>query len=315
MKELPTIQKLSADRVSRIIQESDVHSWMVLVFLLLASWLLFWPVTALAQVAPTSTPDADGNIYYMVQPNDSLWSIAARSGIKLQELLDLNEIEENSVVNPGDILLIAHVDPPATPTVDIPTPTLAPPTPTKTALPVRTAICMTAFEDANRDGKLNSNETQLAGVAFTVFNDQIVVANYITDGLSEPYCLEALAAGTYHVTRSIAPNEILTTQGDWAMIVTHGSELNLAFGSYQDDGGNDRDVIDSNAQFETRIAGSPAATPTAVAANDDALFAGDALIMVLLGIGVIALLLAGAVLIFWIAYSRKRENPNADEEN
>ena len=174
---------------------------------------------------------------------------------------------------------------------------------------------MTAFDDVNRNGKFDGGEPLLSGVAFTVFNDQIVVANYITDGVSEPYCLESLAAGTYHVTRSISSNEILTTQGDWAMTVTDGSELNLAFGSYRGAGGSDNIEIDADAKYETRVAGMQAATPTAVPQGRDRFFTGTPLIMVLLGIGVFALLLAAAVLLFWFANSRDRETLNADEDN
>jgi len=281
--------------------------WTLLIPILLTLWLFLSPAMLLAQVDPTSTPDPEGNIYYVVQPNDSLWSIAARSGISLQELLDLNEIEEDSVVNPGDQILIGHVDPPATPTSDIPTATLPPPPPTETPIPLRTAICMTAFDDINRDGAQDAGELLLAGVAFTVFNDQIVVANHITDGVSEPYCLEALEAGTYHVTRSITPNEVLTTQGDWAMTLTEGSELNLAFGSYRQEDSIGDDAIDADAQFETRVAATPAATPTAVAQGNGRTIAGMPLMMVLLGIGIIALLMAAAVLLLWFVYSRNRE--------
>jgi hypothetical protein len=281
--------------------------WMLLIPVLFILWLFLLPSMTQAQVDPTSTPDPEGNIYYVLQPNDSLWSIAARSGISLQELLDLNEIEEDAVVNPGDQILIGRVTPAATPTFDIPTPTLPPPLPTETQVPLRTAICMTAFDDINRDGTQDAGELLLTGVAFTVFNDQIVVANYITDGVSEPYCLEALEAGTYHVTRSITPNEVLTTQGDWAMTLTEGNELNLAFGSYRQEDGIDDDALDADAQFETRVAGTPAATATAAAQSNDRAIAGVPLMMILLGIGIIALLLAVAVLLFWFVYSRNRE--------
>ena len=167
---------------------------------------------------------------------------------------------------------------------------------------------MTAFDDLNRDGALDAGEPLLAGVAFTVFNDQIVVANYITDGVSEPHCLEALESGTYHVTRSISPDEVLTTQGDWAMTLSEGSELNLAFGSYRQKEGVGDIVIDADSQFETRVAGTPVATPTTAVQSSSRTIAGIPLIIVLLGIGTIALLLATAVLLFWFAYSRSSDN-------
>lgn len=64
---------------------------------------------ALAQDFPTSTPDAEGNIFVVVQPNDSLWAIAARAGIPLTELLALNNLAEDSIIAPGDVLLIGRV--------------------------------------------------------------------------------------------------------------------------------------------------------------------------------------------------------------
>lgn len=118
-----------------------------IVLLVLGAYLFAAGFTppVLAQEQPTSTPDAEGNIYVVVQPNDSLWAIAARAGLSLDDLLTLNDIQENTVVQPGDLLLVGRGDPPATPTSNIPTPTLPPPTFTPTPAPANTAICLTAF--------------------------------------------------------------------------------------------------------------------------------------------------------------------------
>ena len=99
------------------------------------------------------------------------------------------------------------------------------------------------------------------------------------------------------------------------MMVTDGSELDLAFGSYRGNGGSDNVEIDADAQYETRIAGIQEATPMAAPQGRDRIFAGTPLIMVLLGIGFFALLLAAAVLLFWLANSRNRETLNAGEDN
>ncbi|NCF64628.1 MAG: LysM peptidoglycan-binding domain-containing protein [Chloroflexi bacterium] len=282
--------------------------WSLFLTVVVTGWILSSHSFSHAQGTPISTPDAEGNIYVVVQPNDALWSIAARSGLTLEELLQLNGIEEDTVFHPGDLLLVGRSTPPATPTSDIPTVTLPPPTPGVTATPLRTAICMMAFEDINRDGAFDAEEPLRAEVAFTVFNDETVVENYITDGVSEPYCLEGLTDGTYHVTRSIAHNEILTTQGDWAMTLTYGSELNLAFGSYLQGESVGIATPELDIQFETRIAVVAEATPTVAVESNKPAIADTPLIMVLLGIGVIALLLGVGVLIFWIAYSRYSNN-------
>jgi hypothetical protein len=206
-------------------------------FLILAALLLASFGSALAQDNPTPTPDAEGNIYVIVQPNDSLWAIAARAGIPLAELLALNNLTEISIISPGDRLLIGQGEPPVSPTeagaFPSPTATRPPPPPTATAVPPpRTAICLKAFVDLNRDGKHNAGEPFKASVAFTIFTEQAVTGNYVTDGISEPHCLENLESGDYKITRSISRDETLTTQGDWTISLAPGNVVELAFGSY-----------------------------------------------------------------------------------
>ena len=54
----------------------------------LTLWLfgIFLPPLAAAQSEPLPTPDAEGIIYIEVQSNDSLWSIAARAGLSLDDV-------------------------------------------------------------------------------------------------------------------------------------------------------------------------------------------------------------------------------------
>ena len=85
--------------------------WWILLSCFLSSGLLLWlqPTVLQAQDLPTATPDAEGIIYAIVQPNDSLWAVAARSGISLTELLDLNNLTENALIQPGDRLIVPRL--------------------------------------------------------------------------------------------------------------------------------------------------------------------------------------------------------------
>jgi hypothetical protein len=183
------------------------------------------------------TPDETGAITVIVQPGESMWVIAARAGLTLPELLALNNLTGSSIISPGDVLLIGYSTPGATTpdaatlTAMTPSPTPPPPTHRPTATPAEAAICLTAFEDLNRNGARDEGEPLRAGVAFTVYNTQMVVANHITDGRSEPACLR-LRPGEYRVTRSVLSGEVLTTAGDWALSLSAGSELHQAFGSF-----------------------------------------------------------------------------------
>jgi hypothetical protein len=203
----------------------------------LSGSLLIWPnslVILQAQTLPTATPDAEGIIYDIVQPNDSLWAIAVRSGISLTELLNLNNLTEDALIQPGDRLIVGIVEPPASPTAEA-SPTVAatrePPTPTVTLQPGPvTAVCLVAFSDENGNGQREPIEPLQAGVAFTVFTAEAVVVNYVTDGVSEPYCLTELAAGDYQVTRSVARGETLTNSGNRTVILAAGDQVMLGFG-------------------------------------------------------------------------------------
>lgn len=184
-----------------------------------------------AQDSPTPTPDSDGVITVIVQPNDALWSIAARANISLATLLDLNNLTEDAFIQPGDRLIIGFA---ATPTA-VSSPTSAatrlPSTPWPTAPPPPpTVICLVAFNDSNGNGQREAEEPLQAGVAFTLFTDEAVVANYVTDGLTEPYCLTDLLPGSYQITRSVGREETLTNSGNRSVTLLAGDQVMLGFG-------------------------------------------------------------------------------------
>ncbi len=81
----------------------------------------------------TSTPRADGAIVHVVEPGEALWTIAAIYGVDLDELLSLNGLTADSVVLPGDQLIV-RPPPTATPTLQ-PTATITPTPAPPTAIP------------------------------------------------------------------------------------------------------------------------------------------------------------------------------------
>ncbi|PIE80766.1 MAG: hypothetical protein CSA11_06860 [Chloroflexi bacterium] len=206
----------------------------ILLFCLVMGGLWGNTVPLQAQIPlPTATPDEDGIIYAEVQVDDSLWAIANRSRIRLDELLRLNNMTEESIIRVGDLLIIGYLTPPATetpmPTV---TPTLSPPTPTFTPHPLpETAVCLRAYVDVNQNGIHDLEEKLRPSVAFTIFTENAVVANYVTTGVSEPHCIH-LEPGTYQITRSLTQDEHLTTEGNMAIVLHQGDMLDLAFGGY-----------------------------------------------------------------------------------
>ena len=69
----------------------------------------------------TSTPLPDGSVLHIVQQGQTLWTIAAVYGVDLAELLSLNGMTQDSLVHPGDSVIV-RAGPTATPTAS-PSPT------------------------------------------------------------------------------------------------------------------------------------------------------------------------------------------------
>jgi len=82
-----------------------------------------------------SEPDESGAIYHEVQQGQTAWTIAALYGIDLAELFRLNNLTEDSILHPGDVLMIR---PPDVPT-NTPTHHSIAETPTRTAAKTQTA--------------------------------------------------------------------------------------------------------------------------------------------------------------------------------
>ena len=205
-------------------------------------------VPAAPPIQPTGTPDADGVIYHVVQSGDSMWSIAARAGISLDDLLEYNDLSRNSFIQAGQRLIIGFADPPEAEPEEVEeaeegemmtmaaveeeeAAEEAPPTPEPTPEPTGGDICLIAFDDLSENGRRDAGEPLREAVAFTISDGNSVVSNYVTDGAAEPYCIQGLPAGSYQITRSRQANEQLTNPGDWAIALTDGAVVTLEFGS------------------------------------------------------------------------------------
>lgn len=80
---------------------------------------LIVPGPPLARTVIPNTPDADGKLYHVVKPGETLWLIAITYGVKVAEIRDLNYMTEADAIYPGEKLLIRKnvivTPPPATP--------------------------------------------------------------------------------------------------------------------------------------------------------------------------------------------------------
>ena len=94
------------------------------------------PIATGAVVQPviTATPGVDGSVIHEVQPGQALWSIAIAYGVKIADLIALNQLAATPVLSIGQKIIVRQA---FTPTVS-PTVTLTPRPPTRTPTPTAT---------------------------------------------------------------------------------------------------------------------------------------------------------------------------------
>jgi len=193
-----------------------------------------------------ATPDANGRIVHTVAAGDTLSGLAFAYGVSMDQIKQLNGLTSNTIIL-GTRLVISEgsAAPTQAPTTAAPTqapaegsPAPEETTPEPTAAPTEVAevqngtICILGFLDANSNGFREPEEQPLAGITFTLSDGSQAVANYVTDGVSEPYCFQGLTAGTYLVSWA-AENYTPTTDQTWAASVSPGATLNREFGLQQ----------------------------------------------------------------------------------
>jgi hypothetical protein len=176
-------------------------SGLAVLLMLLAG--LSAPVRAasLFQLTPflTPTPDSDGKIFYVVQDQDTLWRIAAITGVTVDQLRALNKLGLDEAIVPGQKLLIGLGGPALGTQVPGSTlPTETAPTLTPTPLPGWGILCVLLYHDQNGDAVHQFEEPALSGGAVSISNaDGSFSKTGDTIGSAPGVCFEQVPEGDY----------------------------------------------------------------------------------------------------------------------
>jgi hypothetical protein len=152
----------------------------------------------------TPTPMPDGRIIYIVKEGDSLWTIAALSGLTVEEVRALNGIQPNDFISPG-MELILGLGGPAQPTEAViaeasPTPLQA----TPTSLVGTGEVCVLLFVDQNGNARWDEGEPPLIEGQVSVADvNGVVVGERATDENPEGYCFTDVLFGDYNVSAAV----------------------------------------------------------------------------------------------------------------
>lgn len=244
-----------------------------------------------AFVMPTA--QSDGTVVYIVQPGDSLWRIAANTGLTIDQIKAMNGLSSNTI-SAGQHLIIGQG---ATAT---PAPTIAPTenpnaatdTPEATLEPTATAagagtteICAVLFNDVNGNGLQEPDESVIPGGQVVILdsNTGAPVQAYTTTAADvNGHCFKDLAAGSYTIATTAPAGYNPTTATSVTQKAEAGLHYQLPFG----------------AQLSSNAAGS------ALGGKSGPLKLSGTGNLVLGGLGVVLLLLAACIAGFLVIRRR-----------
>ena len=181
---------------------------------------------------PTSTPRPDGAIVHVVQSGDTVMGIAIEYGVPMDQLLQLNagSIGAGYMIWPGQELVISIPAGAVAPVV--PSAPMTATVPAEVAM-TGAAICIVAFNDRNSDTFREPDSEEMLPNATFILGETSrgVVGQYTTDGLSEPYCFQGLAAGTYRIVMQPPSGYASSGPSEMMLGLSTGSRLDVALGA------------------------------------------------------------------------------------
>jgi len=187
---------------------------------------------------PTPTPGSDGRIVYVVQEGDTLWRIAAVSGIDVADLRDLNMLGPEDIVYPGQRLFLGLGGPAAAQPTAAPQNTQASAAPTETPFPGNGVLCVLLFVDVNGDSMRQEEEVSLEGGAINISSRDGSVSITADTPVHDPnsatddyYCTDPLLEGDYNVSVAIPEGYNPTTSLNSGIVLLAGDSTYLSFGA------------------------------------------------------------------------------------
>jgi hypothetical protein len=196
-------------------------------------------------VFPTPTPGPDGKIIYIAQENDTVWRIAAISGLTVDEFRKLNPQLVNDIIIPGQSYLIGYAGPVAGAPTAGPLPTQAAVTPSSTPSPGWGILCVLLYNDLNGDSMRQETEPSIPGGEISISNRLGTVsltAETPSGGLAATIqnptpqergytCFDQLLQGEYLISVAAPQGYNRTTELNQTLRLEAGQTTEIAFGA------------------------------------------------------------------------------------
>ncbi len=221
------------------------------------------PVRAVPTPFEVPPIEADGNMYYTVQEQDSLVRIASIACGEtldcLEKIKSRNNLSSN-IIYVGQKLIVGpfegsptqpQAEPTATPeeAAAEPTPTATPEevievaaatvAPEPTAAPVAAPapalanVCVTLFEDLDGDAQRSASEPVLPDAPITLLDPaaDVTIGKGFASRDATPTCFREILPGSYTVSVSLPDTHTATTREEWSVEITNSDNVDLTFGA------------------------------------------------------------------------------------
>lgn len=184
---------------------------------------------------PTPTPGTDGRILYTVLAGDTQWGIAAKFGMPVESLQNLNGWTGDEVLVEGQTILLGLASQEPTPTVGPEGDVVATVTPQTVGTG---SICVLLFDDVNGDAMRQETEFGIASGQASV-NERTGLASRSeatqsgldADGEPVRTCFADLPLGEYTVSVAIPDGYNPTTAPNTTIQIAAGQTQNINFGA------------------------------------------------------------------------------------
>jgi hypothetical protein len=194
---------------------------------------------------PTPTPGPDGRILYIATENDSVWAIAARYNIDINEFRSLNPQIKNDIIIPGDAYLLGYAGPSNPTAIPGIIPTQPVYTPTPTPLPGWGVLCVLLYDDVNGDSMRQETEASIPGGEISVSNrlgSVSLTAETPSGGIATTIqnptpqergytCFDQLQQGDYLISVAAPDGYNRTTILNKTLFLEAGQTTEIAFGA------------------------------------------------------------------------------------
>jgi hypothetical protein len=211
--------------------------WIALGLVLAGLVMLGLPGQALAgnlsqNVYQTPTPLPDGRILYIVQPGDTCVRVWLLTGVSIDQIRILNNLDLNCVIAPGQKLLIALAGPLEATATAGPSPTSGPVVPTATPSHGSGEVCVAVFEDVNGNATRQDTEGIIPDAAVSLTDRLGTISKTVTTtNTTDPVCFPGIPEGDYNISVAVPEGYNPTTVMNYALQVKAGDQALLDFGA------------------------------------------------------------------------------------